>query len=239
MPATDALRRRLRKVQATAPAQYLRLLETGSPSLGVRALDESGNERHGSYGAAAPGAVMGSMPGPFGGSAPLFTRVNNGYVNAFSNDLAAVFNPLEGTFQIAARVNAAGVWTDANSNILINVSIDANNFIQITQDTANRLRLRVTGGGVNGICDITGLSELGWMILHLTYSRTAMQVKAFYQGVQAGTTAACPLMSGAISLAVVGAQSTAPANEWEGGLSEYAYWNRALSPAEIAGLANG
>jgi len=182
------------------------------------------------------GVALGQS-GPYGLVSPLYDGINN-YSNVFSAALAAVFNGAVGTFLIFGKIASAGVWADSTNRRLFTLYTDANNVIHITKSsTANTIVFNYTANTTASATTTTS-SSLSWLLLGITWSASANQVKAYMNNAQAGTTqTGLGTWAGALTAARVG--STVGAAYHSGWLSCGALFSRALSLAEIKYIYGG
>ena len=174
-----------------------------------------------------------------GKTAPWFDGTND-YVNINTAAFRAAFNGAEGSTLVWARVNSGAVWTDGTYRFALMFYIDANNYIDITRWNANNtLSWRYAAGGVGKQRTKAGLSTTDWMCLGSTWSASANEFRAYYNGVQEGLTInGLGVWSGAaLTRAVIGAAIVTPANVWHGWEAYATVWNQALPPATMAALA--
>ena len=185
-------------------------------------------------------SVMGTGPGIGDGSiAPLYNGAAD-YTNIYSASLSAAFNCDEGTLLAWGRV-AAGTWTDGTRRDAVTLLTDGNNYIIVRKAAANNtLEWLYVAGGVVEYVGLGGLSSTSFFSFGLSWSASADEVRAYYNGAQTGATqTVLGVWAGALSAndTVVGATNQVPANPWSGYLAHCAIWDRALSPDEIADLA--
>ncbi|NIV36430.1 MAG: hypothetical protein GWN58_45440 [Anaerolineae bacterium] len=164
------------------------------------------------------------------------------YVDVYSATLDAAFDGAEGTLSIWGKVSDVGVWTDGAGRRLVRLWVDSNNYIQIIRSTVdNRLFYDYKAGGTAKGVAVNGLSETGWMHLAETWSATADEMKAFYNGAQTGATqSGLGAWAGSLdnTMTIIGAESTVPAGLWKGYGAHVALWASVLTPAQIASLAS-
>lgn len=179
-----------------------------------------------------------------GETCPLFDGAND-YNNIFTVGLQGAFDGAEGTAVAWARVFNAGVWTDANEREIIRLQADGNNYIFIQKDNINnRLRWRYYANGVLQSCDRDGESTTDWFHVALTWSKSTGatgEVRAYFNGVQEGATlVGLGAWAGNLNAAatVIGAASTVPVDIWYGYIAHAAILDAALTPDEIAWVAN-
>lgn len=173
-----------------------------------------------------------------GTAAPFFDGAND-YVDVLTAALIAAFNGAEGSLMAWAKVNAAGVWTDGANRFTTVLRADNNNRVFMQKAiTNNRFRWTRVGGGVVEQQENVAIANTNWMCMAITWSQSADQVRAYYNGVQDGLTmTVLGAFAGALAIANIGAETVVPGNVWHGWLQHCVVWNRALTPGEIAGLA--
>lgn len=202
---------------------------------GTVAYDRSGNGRNGTH----VGVTLGATGIGDGRTCPTYDGVND-YTNIYSASLAGAFNGAEGTLIAWARVANAAVWTEDTYPYVVNITVDANNFVQLRKYGANTLLWLYKSGGVDKSTSLDSVSNANWMPLGLTWSNSAEAAIAYYNGSQTGTTKT-PLADwvGNISssLTAIGAVGTAATTPWNGNIAHVSLFNRALSPVEIARLS--
>lgn len=175
-----------------------------------------------------------------GRSCPLFDG-SASFSDIHSAGLVADFGKLEGTFAIWAKVSAAAVWEDGDGRRAVNIRVDGNNYLDIGKASANdRLAWNYKAGGTLENRVKSSISPTDWIHLALTWSDSADEVKAYYNGVQEGAT-----MTGvgtwvgdpASTLSVIGALNTTPTTVWDGWLAHPAIWKAPLASEKILSLA--
>jgi hypothetical protein len=173
-----------------------------------------------------------------GRTSPLYDGVN-GYTDVVSAALAAAFDGSEGTAMCWARVANAGVWTDGASRTALTVFVDADNLLLLQRNGVNnQLFWYYEANTVIDSVVLGGLTTTDWMHLALTWSASADEVRAYYNGAQTGATqVGLGAWAGVPSRTIAGASTVAPVAPWSGYLDHVALWDRPLTPAEIADLA--
>jgi hypothetical protein len=84
---------------------------------------------------------------------------------------------------------------------------------------------------------LTTSSSTGWLYLVLTWDEAADEVKAYLNGEQVGSTlTGLSAWAGALAQALVGS-GVGGALVWDGCLAHAALWDVALTPDEIAEIA--
>lgn len=171
-------------------------------------------------------------------SAPFFDGVND-YANIYSAALNSAFNAAEGTIQIWGRLTAA-VWTDATYRQAMMLRADANNRLLIEREPTNDqiVYYYIAGGTLKSVA-LTTSRPITPFHLALTWSKSADQMKAYFNGVQVGATqTGLGTWAGALAstACLIGAVTTTPTFIWSGMLAHAGVWTRALSAGEVAEL---
>jgi hypothetical protein len=218
---------RVRAVQPYRLVAYWRLNE----SSGSYAGDSSGN----GYDGTASGVAWGQDGIGDGDTAAGFDGVND-YVAVYSEGLAGEFDGDEGTLMIWARRRLS---TSTGHTVRIGTT-GGMSYLAIYYDLANgRFRFRREASGSKIQNYYTATTE--WVCLAMTYSRSADELKAYVNGVQAGATVTgLGAWVGELLLtqcALGSFYAVAPAQVWDGSLAHAALWNVALTPGEIAQIA--
>lgn len=230
---------KLRRLFGSSIVSYLPLWE---PAGATVAADISGRGYNG-----APTAVTFGAAGIGDGSTAASFDGSTSFIDWYSAGLASAFNASEGTLMIWAKVSAAGVWTDTTVRVLGLLSSDgvSQNYIRIIKNSINnQLVFTYRAGNVNKAVTKSSVTTTGWMALGLTWSVSADEVKAYFGGVQEGTTqTGLGTWAGALqsTAALIGALSAVPANVWSGPLAHALLLNRAATDAEMlaAGTVSG
>lgn len=180
------------------------------------------------------GPTLGQIGIGDGLTAPSFNGVSD-TVNIYSASLAAAFSPMAGTLSIWVKVANAGVWTDGVGRNIVRLRSDATNEIIIARSTADgSVSLNYRAGGTLEQRTKAGLSTTDWFHLALTWDKAADEVKAYYNGVQEGTTStglgvwAGALASNDCEISTV---------NYSGFLAHAALFNKALTAAQVLALA--
>lgn len=189
------------------------------------------------------GVTLGQVGIGDGNVCPFYDGAND-LANIYSGTLAGRFNGPEGTAMIWARVANAGVWTDGAFRYSFNLWVDVNNHVNIQKmNVNNTIRFRYMAGGVADDVTVGGLTRTDWMVLLVSWSASAGitgEVRAYIDGIQQGITqVGLGVWAGNLgnTTTCIGAANTIPTFVWHGYLAHCAVWDRALSPAQIAGLA--
>lgn len=156
---------------------------------GAVANDISGNGFHGAY----TGVTLGQTGIGDGRTCPLFDGAS-GYVNIYTEALQTLFNSgglgAEGSCIIWAKVFNSGVWTDGNwrSAFMCEQGWDTNRIAFLRANSDNVLNWHYVANGTFDNPAKSSMSELDWMCLGFTWSKTADKVIAYYNGAQEGAT---------------------------------------------------
>ena len=219
-----------KKVLGYSPIAYWPLKEKA----GSVARDVSGNAFHGAYVA----ATLGQTGIGDGNTCPLFDG-STSYVDSYSAALNTAMNKNKGTLVFWAKVSASGIWSDSAIRIGVNFG-GTDERIYIGRTAANGvLQWYRRGGGTTKAVTIGGYSDTGWMHLAITWDTTADELKAYFDGVQKGSTQtsnAAWVSALSENLTNIGSQSETPAEPWSGNIAHVALWTTALSVAQILAL---
>lgn len=225
------------KVLSTAPANLIAYWPLWELS-GTTADNWQGAARDGTY-VASPSL---GQTGIGDGKTSVLLNGTTQYINIYTASLASAFNAAEGTMMAWAKVSAVGVWTDANEGEIIYISPDGlNNIIALQKiATNNTIAFKYRAGGTEKTVTKGSMTTTGWMNMAMTWSATADQVKAYYGGVQEGSTltglgtwAGTP----ANTRTLIGARLTTPLALFSGYVAHIAVWTTPLSAAQILSLA--
>lgn len=223
----------MRRVLATNPVAYWPLNER----VGSVTYDISGNGHHG-----APTKVGQGYPGIGDGQPAYYFDGASAFVNIYSAGFAAAFDGTEGTLLTWGRVSNAGVWTDGLHHQFVRLRTDTSNLVLMRiLSTGNALQWYANFGGVNSRMD-KSISTLDWVCMGLTWSVStgaSGEFRAYYNGAQEGATrTGLGTWAGALNLSycALGASFAGTTELMFGWLAHGAYWNRPLSPTEMAAL---
>lgn len=219
------------KVLALSPIAYWPL----GDKIGSVAEDISGNGFDGAY----ISVTLGQSGIGDGRTCPLFNG-SGSFVNIYSTGFRDAFDGDEGTSIIWAKLFNAGAWGGGAKRV-ITLEADGTNRVTIRKSSsANQLDLFQVAGGSAKVISKTSISELGWMALGITWSKTGDKVIAYYNGTQEGSTLT-GLGSWVGTLVstktIIGAGITTPTLLWYGYLAHCAIWDTPLAPAALADLA--
>jgi len=219
-----------RKIRSTGPIAYWPQGEKG----GTIAKCLMNPAQDGAYSSVA----LANAPGPDGKTwAPLFDGANS-YADIFSPTLAAAFSGAEGSAMVWGRVLNAGIWADGTTDFLFYLYADSTNRV-IFQKTVGALAISHIAGGVNRSRS-GGTTPTTWFNAGLTWSVAANEVLHYWNGAPIGPVLAPGVWAGALVQGWIGTSTGAPpaAFPWNGWGAHAALWNRPLSGAEMAALAN-
>jgi lysophospholipase L1-like esterase len=224
-----------RRVLATQRSQLVAYWPLDELAGTVAANREGTSARNGTHkGAGEP--LVGQVAAPF--TAPLWDGTND-YTNIQTASLAA-FSATAGTLACWLRVVPAA-WTDAMVRRALILQADSGNRIIVEKtSTSDQLALYYVAGAVTK--SITkcraSLAASGWVHLALTWDKPGDAVKAYFNGVQEGSTqTALGVWAGSLGVSVIGAASLVPGQPWSGNLAHVGIWRTALTAGEIAPLA--
>jgi hypothetical protein len=173
------------------------------------------------------------LTGPFGTPAPFYDGAND-YCDVHSAALAAAHNGVEGTVAIWAKVNSIANWTDATSRHLINSLADADNgWFMAKSSTHERIVFRYEAGAVSETVYADDLTHTLFFHVAQTWSKAAEKLLVYVNGVNITESLSLGVWAGALTVAIAGASSAAPATPWHGWLGPYGIWDRALPPSTI------
>lgn len=184
--------------------------------------------------------VLGQVGIGDGRAAPSFDSFND-YIDLYSSSLQTAFNGAEGTIALWFRVIGVGVWTDATLRRIIRFAVDSQNLVTIAKlTTDNTVQFQYVSGNVSKGRTKSSVSTVDWTHVAMTWSKSADEVKCWYNGVQEQTTSntiSTFVGSLASTSVVLGSTSTTPAAPWSGYIAHAAVWDRPLTPMVLAGLA--
>lgn len=224
------------KVLGYGPIAYWPLYETS----GTTAACLVNAAQNGTYNSDVSGWPVGDGVGD-GNTAPLFDGSND-CVNVYSATLNANFDGQEGAFAGWMRAFNAGVWTDGAWRTTALFLVDFSNYIQIHRTNANnQYQWWYNAGGVgDSITDVSAAGRTDWIHFAMTWSRSADELKAYFDGVQAGATqATLGIWAGNLSntRCVLGANDLVTNEVWHGWLAHCAIWDTVLTQPQLLDLA--
>lgn len=226
----------LQRILHTRPGNLIGCWPQDEPPDGSTvAHDYSGNNNHGRFVGVQlgqPGFGDGRTCGVYDG----LTR----YTNIYSPGLAAMFDGAEGALLTVAKV-PPGVWTDGVTRRVITLRSGGTNqvYVERSSAVANQLNFVHIAGAVTTTVSTAALGGyVRWMVLGITWSKLANQMRSYAQGSQTGLTQSpVGTWAGSLfnSLTNLGATSTIPSDCWSGAIALTALWaGCALTPAEVA-----
>jgi len=233
----------LRRLVGPATTYYLKVLSY-NPIAYWPLWEASGDVAHCLVNSAQNGAYTGvtlGQPGIGDGrTCPLFNGATD-FVDVYTTTFRDAFNGAEGTAIIWAKVFDVGVWTDETSRYWLRFLADTQNTVWIGRiGLDERYHHRYEAGNVPETVNKTGITTTDWMLAGITWSKTADEFKAFYNGTQISTTQTglgTWVGTLASAFAVIGAtenDATAPFFGW---LAHCAVCDRSLTPTQMADLA--
>lgn len=228
----------IQRVLAIAPASLIAYWPLSEAEGAIADNAEGTAARDGAYGSVALGqAGIGD-----GGVCPVFSGVAGSVVEIYSASLAAAWNGQEGTAMIWAKVVNADVWTDGVLGGLFRLGYDGGNIVQITKDsTSNQVSFAYVAGGDGGDpVRSQSASSTTWMHMAITWSKSGNAARAYFNGVQVGTTMLVPAAwTGTLNdpQTEIGALYSNDTSLFSGYLAHMAIWTASLSAPLIADLA--
>jgi hypothetical protein len=225
------------KIKALGPIAYWPMTE---PS-GTLSIDQSNNGRNGAY----TGVTLGATGIGDGRTSATFDGATS-YNNIYSAALNTAWNGAEWTATLWFKVANSGVWTDTIARRLLRVSVDGNNYLLMLRTaTNNQLLCEYSAGAVVKTRTISSVTSTDWIFLAFTGSKSADQTKTYMAllgapaAQQGGTLTGLGTWAGALAStnAVIGASNTTPSLVWSGQIAHVALFGRALTEANILGLA--
>jgi hypothetical protein len=163
------------------------------------------------------------------------------YVNTYTTSLRDALNGAEGSMAIWAKINSATEWTDGLNHWFVRFYGGSNDYIAFGKPTtSSKVNWYYKAGGVSVIPGKTSLSSTDWMHFAMSWSKSADQVRAYYNGVEISGSPATGLGTWAGTLANGNTQIGAAyivGWVWYGWLAHAALWTSVLTPAQVATLA--
>lgn len=168
-----------------------------------------------------------------------FDGTSGGVINWYGAALASAFNGAEGSFNIWVKVLDAGVWTDGAEHAILKITYNTSNNLYIAKKSTNgRIEFLYVAGGSQKQYRLESQSTTDWMMLTITWSKTAEQCKVYvnsvlkYTGTTLGTWTGTP----AYNVCAIGAMGDTGAGAWKGWLAHALLMDRALSQEEVTEL---
>ena len=176
-----------------------------------------------------------------GNTAPDFDGAND-VNNVYSAALNTAFDGDEGSILTWIKVSGAGVWTDSTLRVFFHIQVDVNNYVSLRKPTTNNLLSMIYRAGGTSKTVSPAYSGTGWTLIGLTWSASADETKAYINGSQVGSTqTGLGVWSGGALISwgcCVGANTTVPANIWDGLQAHAAIFDSVLSGPEMSDLAS-
>jgi len=222
------------KVLATQSANLIAYWPLWEAAGGVADNYEGTVERDGAY----SGVTLGQTGIGDGKVCPLFDGTD--YTNIYSASLNAAFDGDEGTVLVWCKVVNSDAWSDGDNFRAIHIYVDGDNSIYIgKRGNTNNFQFFYEAGGVSEIREIsTGTTE--WIVAVMTWSKSADEVKFYFNGPQNGATATgLGVWAGNLSsiFTCIGAQRTNGDYVWKGNIAHCAIWDTPLTATDIAALS--
>jgi hypothetical protein len=227
----------MNKVRALGPIAYYPMTEPA----GAISIDQSSNGRNGAY----TGVTLGATGIGDGRTAATFDGATS-YNNIYSAALNTAWNGAEWSVTLWFKVSGSGVWTDATARRLVRISVDGSNYVLILRTaTNNQLLCEYSAGAVVKSRNISSVTSTDWIFLAFTASKSADATKGYMALLGAPATAQGAVQTGlgtwagalASTNTVIGASTTTPSLVWSGQIAHVALFGRALTEANILGLA--
>ena len=180
------------------------------------------------------GATVGVSAGSKLKKAYTFDAAND-FVDIYSAEMNSIFDPTKGTLLAFAL---SDTWA-AGIDYMAILGVDANNEVVLTR-SATDLILTYGAGGTDESVTIASGSPAGYFMVALTWDVSGNAVKAYYNGVQSGSTqtiAGTWVGNLASTLAVIGASVTTPSNVWSGDIAHWELLTEVLTSTEILKIA--
>ena len=178
--------------------------------------------------------------GPFGTPAPYFDGAND-YVNIYSAVFNTALNRDSGTIHLWMF---ADNWANVATRYAVNLSIDANNWLDIRKNGANAIRFTAKcNGAFNSYNYAVPAGERSiWLPIAMTWNWGGVntEVKCYVRTDLKNTFNCAGQLTGNLSNTgtVIGASSTGPGSVFSGWEAHTAVWDRVLAQPAITDLAN-
>jgi hypothetical protein len=194
-------------------------------------------------GAPTNGVTLGSAVGASGHLTTGYTfDGTNDLVNIYSSDLNSVFNATEGSVVAWAKVSGSGVWSDGTTRYVMDLEFNGLNRIWMRKsNVSNQFLINYSAGSTDSLTTVSSISTTGWFQVAITWNKSSDQVKAYFNGVQTGTTlTGLGTWSGNLTSTstVIGASTSTGTSPWSGMINDVRLYTRALSATEIAAQYN-
>jgi hypothetical protein len=217
-------------ILALGPVAYYRLNETNGAAMAV---DISGNGHDGAVQSAAVGGVAGPPFATFPGlgsnnTAYAFDGTANAYINCSNGTNWDIVDPTTGALSIAVWVQTVGAGL--NSYQTIACKGDPN--WRVENVNASTVAYAIN---YNTSVAVSGMTDGNWHFIVCTFDGTSLFI--YGDGALAGGPAAAGSYTFDNMFDIeIGANTTAGLRNWDGGIDEVAFFNFALSPAQVQQL---
>jgi len=179
------------------------------------------------------GVVLGQPGIGDGNTCPLFDGAAD-YVDVSSAALIAAFDGAEGTLLLPFKVSGAGVWTDSTVRYLLNLAVDANNFVRIYRTATNyQLKCEYGAGGVTRTITLA-FDTTDWVFLTLSWSASADEFSVYVDGDLIATLDTLGVWAGNLATCVIGAQDAVGTASWSGYIQHVPIWDDGSLGVSIA-----
>jgi hypothetical protein len=173
------------------------------------------------------GATLAQMPVPGGGLAPFFDGVDDLMSSVPISDT-------EGTFCAYVKVYDLAQWTDGLGKVIIGFG-GGGGYVYIYQlNSSLAVCFDIAPAQTTGY----STTALNWVHLAATYSQSGNVNRFFANGVQVGVDKPFKFVT-VVGSARIAVHSAVNTWYWKGYLAHVAFWNVALTPAQIAKLYVG
>lgn len=145
----------------------------------------------------------------------------------------------EGTLLAWAKVANEGVLTDGLIRMIVSMTVDGSNFVDIRKTATNNLFGFFYGaGGVQEVSTPT-LTTTDFFCMALTWSKSADAYETYVNGTPFGSLTTLGTWLGDLDTlsVIIGAVNTASTFPWSGNIGPVLAFNEAKSPAEMAYLS--
>lgn len=175
----------------------------------------------------------------------------NYYIDLFTSGgaatLDALFELLNGTI-VFWQYNTGVIWTSGFTHGMFSVVIDSDNYIKVYKSTVDyQIRCEFKAGATSPAYTINFTvpsltSNAQWIPIAITweprtYPATNSFVRLFVSGKQVGGTVALGQLSGALTQFLAANTDTGANDSLSGNISYAQYYNKTLTPAQIAFLS--
>lgn len=186
--------------------------------------------------------------GPVTGTLAPYSDGANDYGNILTDvgttGLKQIFNGTTGSAFVWGKVVNVGAWTDGAVRNLFRLEANATNYILLTKsNTNNRFQFLYFAGATLEIVNLNGLVTTDWFSVGMSWDKTAGasgEVKAIWNGAQTGATqTGLGVWAGALTKALIGAETTVPVSVWDGWMAYAAVkFGSVWSPADFLAMHN-